>query len=150
MFIERRKQVRREIDHTHVERRIPNRRVPGTAALATTNLLAGSIVFNYKAYESTQALLYLQKYVSLAVWGSLLFLSGLILLLSIVNRKWITLNIGACVSLFVWGTVALGMFMTWFRASSTLSPIAMALAWWMLTGQLAMLAAPLTVRWQDR
>lgn len=144
---ERRTHVRRSEDRLVVPRPyIPTRRVPGTLALASTNFLAAYVGFDPELYADVEALRYVQRITPFSIWAIVFLLSGLLLLLSTITRRWFVFNAGAVLSLFLWATVVFSLFAVWLRGT-LVSPIGLAMAWWMLVGQITMLAVPLFKRW---
>ena len=148
MKTERRSRTRRTEDVVVIPLRIPSRRIPGTLALATTNLMASAIGYNSQSYMDIGVLRYVQRITPFPVWSGLFALSGSLLIAAVLTKRWSVFNVGAALSLFVWATVTLSIFAVWFRGG-TLSPIGLAMAWWMLIGQVSMLATPLVNKWGD-
>lgn len=122
------------------------RRVPGTAALAATNLIAGLIVFDIDAFVDVLVLDYLGRAGGPVFWGAFFLVAGLFLGASCIRRKWWLLNVGSTVSLFAWTATCLAIVAAWFTGTAGLSPVGLALAFWMVAGQGSMLITPLVAR----
>jgi hypothetical protein len=129
--------------------RFAARRIPGTAALTLTNLVAGLIVFNLARFNTEFVLSYLGTWAGPSVWGGVLLTSGLFLAGACVTRRWLLLNVGSVLSLFAWTAAALALLGAWLSDTVQLSPIALGLWVWMVAGQAAMLITPLTLRGRD-
>jgi len=122
------------------------RRVPGTLALAITNLIGAALLFDITRYAGTPVLFYIHRFGGTAFWGAVFLLSGVFLLAAAVTRRWLPLNLGSFLSLFGWSATSIGVIMTGIIGSTTLSPVAYALAFWMVSGQATMLITPLVAR----
>jgi len=131
--------------HTDYPRpgRMPPRRIPGTAVLAITNLIAATTIIYHDWYGDVQALIYLTAWAPPIVMNSLFLFAGMLLTAAVITRRWWVLNVGAGLSLFVWTATAGAILATWALTEGSYSPIALALAWWMAAGQAAMLFSPL-------
>ena len=121
------------------------RRVPGTAALAATNLVAGLIIFNIDQFAEVMIMTYLTRAGGPYVWGVLFLVAGIALTVACVTRRWLPLNIGSVVSLFAWTATSLAIIAAWITGTP-LSPVGLALAVWMVSGQATMLITPLIAR----
>jgi hypothetical protein len=126
--------------------RMPWRRIPGTTALATTNLIAAGLILDVGIFTSVSALAYLHRVVDAAVWASLFAISAGMLIAAVIWRRWWALNIGAALSLGLWTATGISVVAAWVTGSTVVSPIALALVWWMLAGQASMLIVPLLDR----
>lgn len=122
------------------------RRIPGTLALAMTNLLAAGLLLDSSVFDTSAVLIIARTVMSANMWGALFLLSGVTLLVATVNRKLLWLNIGSTISLFSWIAISLAGIMAWFFGEVELSPIAGGLFFWMMAGQAAMLVVPLIGR----
>lgn len=119
------------------------RRIPGTAALSITNLLAAGLLMESSVFETTPFLVFARTISPAWVWGSLFLFSAITLLVAVLTRRLVWLNVGSVVSLFVWTAVCLAGIAAWFTGEAELSPVAGALYFWMMGGQAAMLFTPL-------
>lgn len=129
---------------------IPRRRIPGTLALGTTNLIASLYIFRFTGTAPDVIGRYMSKYVPLDIWGVLVLFSGILLIMSTLYRRWDIFNVGAALSLFFWAVVVGSIFASWITGNrEALSSIALGMAWWMMFGQMAMLFAPLFNKWED-
>lgn len=126
--------------------RFTKRRVPGTAVLGITNLIAAQILLVGDVFGGAEALVYLRQIGSEFVWGASFAMSSALLLAACFTRRWALLNAGSVISLFVWTAVGVSLFAAWLSGNALLSPIALALAFWMVGGQAAMLVVPLLGR----
>ena len=119
------------------------RRIPGTAALSITNLMASGLLLDARVFEVTPYLAFVRTIFPARAWGALFLFSGVTLLVATVTQRLWWLNVGSVVSLFVWTAVCLASGAAWFTGQIDLSPIAGALYFWMMAGQAAMLFTPL-------
>lgn len=119
------------------------RRIPGTAALASTNLMASGLLLESSVFSATPYLVYVRTVAPAWMWGVLFLLSGITLLIAALTRRLVWLNVGSVVSLFVWTAVCTAGIAAWITGQVTLSPVAGALYFWMMAGQAAMLFTPL-------
>ena len=119
------------------------RRVPGTAALAFTNLMASGLLLESSVFETTPFLVFARTISPAWVWGALFLVSGIVLFIAALTQRLVWLNVGSVVSLFVWTAICLAGIAAWFIGQVALSPIAGALYFWMMAGQAAMLFTPL-------
>lgn len=126
--------------------RFTSRRVPGTAVLGVTNLIAAQILLTGDTFVEAEALVYLRQIGSEFAWGASFAMSAVLLLVACFNRRWSLLNAGSVISLFVWTAAGVSLFAAWLTGNALLSPIALALAFWMVAGQAAMLVVPLLGR----
>jgi hypothetical protein len=117
--------------------------------LGITNLIAGLFVFDLVVFSETFISIYLDQIMPVKAWGLLFLFSGLTLTGATMYRRWWLFNVGAALSLFLWGAVTISIFASWLADRTSLSPIALALAWWMLAGQMSMLIVPLYKKWED-
>lgn len=122
------------------------RRVPGTLALALTNLIAAALVVFSTTFEVAPVTVKAAGVAPAWVWGVLFGISGAFLALSVVTRRWTHLNIGSALSLFLWTFMLSQVLLGWLTGHFTLSPVAVALMFWMFAGQATMLFAPLWAR----
>ena len=122
------------------------RRIPGTVALATTNFIAGLLIFNKGAFESHLVTSAAAGVAPGGFYSTLFFLSAFTLLLATILRNWPLLNIGSGISLFVWTFICVSIFIAWASGTVTLTPLALALFFWMVIGQATMLFVPLIAR----
>ena len=148
---DRRQRNRRQEDRlvVYFTNRIPLRRVPGTLILGLTNLIAGLFVVDLGLFVDSFISVYLGRIMPVGIWGTLFLISGAFLVVSGFYRRWWVFNFGATLSLFLWGAVSISIFASWAANRASLSPIALAMAWWMLAGQVAMLIVPLYKKWED-
>lgn len=119
------------------------RRIPGTGALAITNLIAADLLFSPAQYEVSPVFTVARMIFPSEVWAFFFGLSGLFLLIAVLTRRWFWLNIGSVMSLFAWTAISVAAFSAWLLDDVQLSPIAGALFFWMIAGQAAMLIVPL-------
>lgn len=119
------------------------RRVPGTAALSITNLLAAGLLMESSVFETTPFLVFARTISPAWVWGALFLASGVMLFIAALTQRLVWLNVGSVVSLFVWTAICVAGLSAWFTGQVALSPIAGALYFWMMAGQAAMLFTPL-------
>lgn len=124
---------------------IPDRRLPGTLALALTNATAAFLLADPARFAAVSYHRYATNLLPPAVWGGLFALSAVLLLAAVTFRKWRVFNVGAGLSLFVWTFLSVAAVAASVRGGDYLSPVAYALFVWMFLGQAAMLFAPLTV-----
>ena len=144
---ERRQHTRRAEDRPARPGRMPVRRRPGTAALAATNLIAATIALDPTSWTTIIALRYMGGDRTGVLWAGLFAASGLLLFAACVWRRWWQLNVGGVISLFVWTVVSVSIILVWAsNGGSRISPIAVAMAWWMPAGQATMLMTPLMGR----
>ena len=144
---ERRQHTRRAEDRLVRPGRMPTRRVLGTAALAVTNLIAATIALDPTSWTTIVALRHMGGDRTGVLWAGLFAASGLLLAAACVWRRWWQLNVGGVISLFVWTLVSVSIILVWaFNGGSRISPIAIAMAWWMPAGQATMLMTPLMGR----
>ena len=144
---ERRQHTRRSEDQQIQPGRMPTRRIPGVAALAATNLIAATIALAPTSWTTIIALRYMGGATAGFVWATLFAAAGLLLSAACVWRRWWMLNVGGVISLFVWTVVSVSIILVWaFNGGSRISPIAIAMAWWMPAGQATMLMTPLMGR----
>lgn len=122
------------------------RRVPGTSALAITNGIAALSIFDFDVFTDVLVLSYLASWGGAALWASLYLTSAVLLTVAAITRRWLPLNIGSVLSLFAWSTTGLAIVLLWASGGSGISPIALAMVWWMVAGQATMLAVPLMSR----
>jgi len=122
------------------------RRIPGTAILAITNLIAATLLVNPDRFGEVAALTYVRMLGGDHVWGFWFLAGGLFLTVASFTRRWWLLNVGSVISLFAWTAVAFSLMASAVTGQADLSPIAIALAWWMFAGQIAMLIVPLLAR----
>jgi len=148
---ERRTRRRRKEDRMvlYFTNKIPLRRLPGIVVLGITNLIAGLFVFDVEVFSEAFIRVYLTSMVPLEVWSIFFFSSGLSLVFSGFYRRWWVFNIGATLSLFLWGAISTSIFVSLFTDRAEPSPITLAMAWWMLGGQVAMLIPPLYKKWEE-
>ena len=121
------------------------RRVPGTAALALTNLVAALIIFDIDEFAHVLVLGYMTRAGRPYIWGFLFLTAGIALTVACVTRRWLPLNVGSVLSLFAWTATSLAVVAAWLTGAP-LSPVGLALAVWMVGGQAAMLITPLVAR----
>ena len=119
------------------------RRIPGTAALAITNLIAGMLVFDLAPFSDVVILAYIARFGGPQVWALFYLFAGVMLTVACATRRWVWLNMGSFVSLFVWTATSLAIATAWLTSPAGLSPVGLALAFWMVGGQAAMLITPL-------
>lgn len=122
------------------------RRIPGTAALAVTNLIAASLMLFGDAFEVADITSKSAAVAPASTWGGMFLLSAIFLIASIFNRKWVYLNIGSAISLFLWTFMVAQVAFAVLVGATDVSPIAFALLWWMWAGQVTMLFTPLWTR----
>lgn len=148
---DRRRKNRRQEDRVaiYMTNQMPLRRIPGTLALGITNIIAGLFAFNLNSFTDTFVSAYLTQIFPIGVWGVVFLASGFTLVGSTIYRRWWLFNIGAGMSLFLWAAVSFSIFASWFSGRTLLSPIALAMAFWMLVGQMTMLIVPLYRKWED-
>ena len=128
-----------------IDTRFHWRRVPGTAALALTNLIAGLLLFDIDQFSDVMILGYLTRAGGPYIWGALFMVAGLLLTVACVTRRWMPLNVGSVLSLFAWTATSLAIIAAWLTGTR-LSPVGLALAVWMVAGQATMLITPLIAR----
>lgn len=125
------------------EHRFHWRRVPGTAALAVTNLIAALVLVDASAFNDATALVFVRTFGGPNIWGFWFATAGVLLTVAALSRRWWALNVGSVISLFAWSAVCVAVVAATVVGEASLSPVALALAWWMFAGQVAMLIAPL-------
>jgi len=122
------------------------RRIPGTSALAMTNLLAAGLFFDNEFFDISNVHVIARAIMPHEMWASLFAVSGLLLLYAAFTRRLLFLNIGGAISLFVWTAISVAGISSWMTGQTELSPIAGALFFWMMAGQASMLIVPLVGR----
>ena len=119
------------------------RRVPGTAALAGTNLMAAGLLVDVGSFDASSVHIIARTLMPAEAWGALFLLSGVCLVVAAITRRLGWLNAGSVISLFAWTAISLSTFAAWLGGDVPLSPVAGALVVWMVAGQAAMLIVPL-------
>ena len=122
------------------------RRIPGTLSLAITNLIAGLVAFFPPEDFEAGITAILAKYASAQVWGSAFLVSGVLLVIAAIIRRWGVLNVGSGLSLFMWLFVGGVFLQAWVTGTVAISPIALSLIFWIMVGQATMLFVPLWAR----
>lgn len=120
------------------------RRVPGTLALAITNLIAAGMVVEHDAFGYSIDGVFGSYY--LITNGVLLLIAAFLLLIAAVTRRWLPLNLGSFLSLFVWSSISFRIIALWLAHEISLAPLEAALLFWMIIGQASMLFVPLITR----
>jgi hypothetical protein len=122
------------------------RRIPGTLALALTNLTAAWAWFDQSV--RTSALFQVARDTApLWVWCLAWAGSGLGLLVAIGRRSLAWLHVAAGISFATWAALVIGIgYVGATNSDVTISPIAKAMFLWVLVGQAAMILAPLAFR----
>lgn len=125
------------------ERQYHWRRIPGTLVLAITNIIASLLLWFPVEFERSALLQIPASLAPAWVWGLSFLLCGLSLLASTIWRRWVLLNIGSAMSLFLWTFMTTAVIIKVIFGSPMVSPVAFALFFWMFAGQVAMLFVPL-------
>ena len=142
----RRHDIRRAADPPPRPGRMHWRRIPGTVALAVTNALAALSGLDLSVFQQIMVLAYLDRYGGGAFWAGLFAASAVLLAVAAITRRWWPLNVGGALSLFAWTSTGAAIVATWAAGEAGISPIALAMVWWVLVGQATMLAVPLLDR----
>lgn len=119
------------------------RRVPGTAALAGTNLMAAGLLVDHSSFDASAVHIIARTLMPAQAWGALFLISGVCLVVAAITRRLVWLNVGSVISLFAWTAISLSTFAVWLAGDVSLSPVAGALFVWMVAGQASMLIVPL-------
>lgn len=122
------------------------RRIPGTLALATTNLIAGLLILDKEAFETNIVTSSAASMAPPGFYASLFLMAASTLFLATIMRNWSLLNIGSGTSLFVWTFVSAAIVIAWASGTLILTPLALALLFWIVVGQATMLFVPLIAR----
>lgn len=122
------------------------RRIPGTAALAVTNAIAALSGLDLSVFQQIMVLAYLDRFGGGAFWAALFATSAILLAVAAITRRWSPLNIGGALSLFAWTSTGAAIIAVWASGEVGISPIALAMVWWTIVGQVTMLAIPLLDR----
>lgn len=151
VYRNRRQRNRRQEDRLAVyfTKQIPLRQVPGAVVLGITNLIAGLFVFDLILFSPSFVNVYLSSIIVLPVWSMFFFISGATLTASGFYKRWWLFNVGATMSMFLWGAISTSIFFSLFTDHADPSPIKLAMAWWMIAGQMVMLNPPLYKKRED-
>lgn len=122
------------------------RRIPGTVALAVTNLMGAGLLIDNAEFELNPLHAVARAFLPAEAWGALFTVAGVCLTVAVFTRRLIWLNVGSTVSLFAWIAVSLSLMAVWLAGDVTLTPLAGALLMWMVAGQASMLFTPLLGR----
>lgn len=143
---ERREHQRRIGDHDPRPGRMHWRRVPGTVTLAIANGIAGISLLDLDAFTDVLVIAYLSRWGGPDLWAGLHVVAAVLLTVAAITRRWWPLNVGGALSLFAWGTTGVAVVLLWASGGPGISPVALAMVWWMVVGQATMLAVPLIRR----
>ena len=126
-------------------RRFSTRRLPGTIALAITNLIAADVCRNPSALESSPIHVINVELLPARVWGALWLVAGIGLIVAAVTRRQHTLHLFGGLSLAVWSAISAGVITAWVTGQAHMTASGLALLWWMWAGVASMLLVPLIV-----
>jgi hypothetical protein len=120
------------------------RRVPGTLALAFTNLIAALSFVDSTAFGNAPLFETARDTAPLWVWAGAWFCSGLGLIVAALRRSLAWLHFSGGWSFAIWTAMTVGIAYGHFTDPAVdVSPVAAGLLWWVLVGQASMLIAPL-------
>jgi hypothetical protein len=120
------------------------RRIPGTLALALTNLIAAWSWFDDAGFRESSLFRVARDFAPLWVWVAAWTVSAVGLVVACCRRSLLILHLAAGLSMATWGAMVAGIFWAkWFDRSLMVTPIAQSLLAWMVLSQLAMFLAPL-------
>jgi hypothetical protein len=120
------------------------RRIPGTLALALTNLVAAWTFVDDQSFRTSALFQVARDTAPLWVWCLAWAGSALGLLVAIGRRSMTLLHVAAGVSFATWAALVIGIgYVGATNPDVTISPIAKAMFFWVLIGQAAMILAPL-------
>ena len=119
------------------------RRIPGTLVLAATNLIAAWSWVDDTAFRTSPLFAVARDFAPLPVWVTLWVVSAIGLVVAVVRRSLVVLHVSAALSMAVWSAAVAGIFWATVVHGLSVSPVALALLFWMAAGQFSMFLAPL-------
>lgn len=126
------------------------RRIPGTLALAITNLIAAFVLADQDSMRDQRVHRVAIDMAPPWLWGLLFLVAGVGLVAATLTLRRFLLHAFGALSLLGWvGITVAAMLSDLLDNSFEFSPLALALFVWMLLGPLAMLLVPLLVERYD-
>jgi hypothetical protein len=120
------------------------RRIPGTLALAGTNLIAAWSVIDDQAFRVSPLFSSARSLMPVWAWAALFALSAAGMIAAALARSLTLLHIFGGLSFCLWTIIITGiLWMKYVDRDLVVSPIALGLFFWALAGQASMLLAPL-------
>ena len=119
------------------------RRIPGTLALAITNLIAADALRSPSTLESSPIHAVNVELLPARVWGALWLIAGIGLIVAAITHRRHTLHLFGGLSLAVWSAISAGVITAWVTGQAHMTASGLALLWWMWAGVASMLLVPL-------